>query len=147
MKETISFSSRFRGAREAAGLSVDDVAARAGISSPCVWDLETLDEELFACYSAADLRRFAAVLGVTPAQLLNVGPGDGAISADELSEMIQKHCRSRGITLAAFGDAAGWDIGDLADGPKTLMTGLSLEGVRDVCRELDTDWRRFVRGL
>ena len=70
MNAAVSTSTRFRVARERAGLSIADTAARAGVSEPCVWDLETHDDELMTVYSPADLQRFAGILSVAPRELV-----------------------------------------------------------------------------
>lgn len=46
---------RFREARERLGLSVADAATRCGLPAACVWDIEGYEDELTACYSAADV--------------------------------------------------------------------------------------------
>ena len=143
----LSTSARFRAARERAGLSVAEAAARAGISESCVWDLESHDDELMTVYSPADLQRFARAFAVAPHELMAAGRCDDPISAPELASAIQEHCRLRRITLDDFGDAAGWDVSTVPDAPQRLLTDFSLAGVRDVCRALGVDWRRFISGL
>ena len=147
MNATPSTSARFRAARERAGLSIAEAAARAGISESCVWDLESYDDELMTVYSPADLQRFARVLYVAPHELAATGPCDDAIAPHEPASAIREHCRARRITVDDFGDAAGWDVSAVPDAPQRLLTDFSLEGVRDVCLALGVDWRRFISGL
>jgi transcriptional regulator with XRE-family HTH domain len=143
----VSIAERFRLARERAGLSMAEVAARADVSEPCVCDLEGFNDELMTAYSAADLQRFAAVLSVAPWELLGTEDGDAPISAGDLGAAVREHCRARGMTLDDFGDAAGWDVSKAADEPQLLLTDFSLDGIRDICREVGVDWQRFIRGL
>ena len=72
---------------------------------------------------------------------------DDPMSADELASIIREHCRTRNITLDEFADAAGWDVSKAADAPQLLLSDFSLDGVRDICRELGVEWQRFIRGL
>src|SRR6266404_1158391 len=66
MPETESASKRFRELRERAGLSHDEAAKRMGVSSACIWDIESFEGELASCYSPYEVRHFCEVLGVRP---------------------------------------------------------------------------------
>lgn len=61
---------RFRQARERAGLSHDQVGPQSGvpIGSSAVWDIETHEDELSSLYSPAEVRKFAALFGIHPAE-------------------------------------------------------------------------------
>ena len=109
-------------------------------------DLETHDDELMTAYTPADLQRFAGVLSVAPRELVGTEKRAVSISVDELASAIREHCRLRGMTLDDFGDTAGWDVSKAADAPQLLSTDFSLDGIRDICRELGLDWERFVSG-
>src|SRR4051794_8222545 len=104
MSDVISVPDRFRAARERAGLTIAETAARAGISEPSVWDLESHDDELMTAYSPADLQRFAGILSVAPRELVGGEEHADAISADELASAIRGHCRAGNTTLDEFGD-------------------------------------------
>ena len=52
-----------------------------------------------------------------------------------------------GVLADEFGEAAGWDISKAVDAPQRLLTDISLDGIRDICRELGIDWQRVIRGL
>jgi transcriptional regulator with XRE-family HTH domain len=147
MNSVFSTSTRFRNARERAGLSVAETAARAGVPEACVWDLESYDDELMTAYSAADLRRFAAVLSVAPRELLGTDDRGAPVSPDELALAIRAHCQARGMTSDAFGEAAGWDVSKAVNSPQMLLTDFSIDGVRDICRELGIQWQRIISGL
>lgn len=98
-------------------------------------------------YSAADLQRFAVAFSVAPRELVGTEQRGDPMSADELATLIYEHCRTRNITLDEFGDAAGWDVSKAANAPQLLLSDFSLDGIRDICRELGVDWQRFVSGL
>ncbi len=147
MSLTASTSTRFRIARERAGLSIADTAARAGIFESCVWDLESHNDELMSVYCAADLQRFAGVLSIAPWELVDAEGRDEPISADELAAAILGHCRVRKVTLEDFGDAVSWDVSKVVNTPQLLLSDISLDGIQDICRELGVDWRRFISGL
>jgi len=147
MNAAVSTSDRFRAAREHAGLSIAETAARTGVSEPSVWDLETHDDELMMVYSPAELQRFALAFSVAPRELVGTEERGDPMSADELASMIRQHCRTRNLTLDEFGDAAGWDVSKAADAPQLLLTDFSLDGIRDICGELGVDWQRFISGL
>jgi transcriptional regulator with XRE-family HTH domain len=142
-----SIAKRFRLARERASLSIAEMAVRAGISEPCIWDLETYDNELMTVYSPADLYRFADILSVAPTELVGTETPDAHLSASELASAICEHCQVRRRTLEEFGHAAGWDICEAVGAPQLLLTDFSIDGIQDICRELDVDWRRFISGL
>jgi transcriptional regulator with XRE-family HTH domain len=141
---TGSTPEHFRAARERAGLSVAEVAVRAGVAEPCIWDVESYEDELTSVYSPAQLRRFAAVLGVRPVDLLGVEPVADPVSHVDLAAMIRGHCQVRGITIDEFGDAAGWEVKEAVDAPERLLHEVSIDGIRDICRELGIDWQRFI---
>ena len=147
MKVVTSNPDRFRAARERAGLSIAETAARAGVSEPWVWDLESYDNELMMTCSPADLQRFAGILSVAPRELVGTEERGDPISADELASAIREYCRVRNMTLDEFGNAAGWDVSKAAHAPQLLLSDFSLDGIRDICRALGLDWQRFISGL
>ena len=82
MNTAVSTSARFRAVRERAGLSIAETAARVGVSEPCVWDLETYDDDLMTVCSPVDLQRFAGAFSVPPGAIVGTKERDDAISAD-----------------------------------------------------------------
>jgi transcriptional regulator with XRE-family HTH domain len=136
-RATVSTSARFRAAREHAGLSIAETAARTGVSEPSVWDLETHDDELMMVYSPGELQRFAGAFSVAPRELVGTEEHDDhPVSANELASAIREHCQMRNMTLVAIGDAAGWDVSEAANAPELLLSDFSIDGIRDICREL-----------
>lgn len=147
MPETLSPSKRFRELRERAGLSPDEAAFRMGISTPCVWDIETHEDELASCYSPSEVRRFCEALGVRPGELLGVTTTESAVSARELVEGIRGECRKRHLNLEQFEDMVGWRLSQSMEPPERLLEDMSLDGLQWLCRELGIDWHRVILSL
>src|SRR5437868_2917350 len=93
---------RFREARERLGLSQEEVAARSGVSPPCIWDLEEIEGELTSNYSPRDLQQLCRVVGLRPAELFGDDITEPPVSPHELVRRIHEECRSRGIPLEQF---------------------------------------------
>jgi transcriptional regulator with XRE-family HTH domain len=144
---TEKLSERFKQARERACLSIEEVAARTGLSKPCIWDLEVYPDELTSVYSLHDVRRFAGVLGITASDLLGASTTEDPISAVELVRLIHDQCRSRGIQLEQFEDIVEWKLADSLEPPEKLLEDMSLDGLQWLCRELGIDWQRVVRAV
>ena len=51
MPDIAAPSKRLREWRERAGLSHNEAARRMGVSSPCIWDIESFEDELASCHS------------------------------------------------------------------------------------------------
>jgi len=118
-----------------------------GASSPCVWDIESFDDELGCCYSPCEVRRFCEALGAHPRELFDVTTTGSAVSAKELVERIHAECRKRGVTLEQFEDAVGWSLGQCMEPPERLLEDMSLDGLQWLCRELGIEWHRVILGL
>src|SRR5436190_10689681 len=82
---------RFREARERVGLSPDEAASRMGISSPSLWDIECIDDEL-TIYSPTEIGRFCQVLGVSPRELFGIDLQAAPLTATDLATLIREHC-------------------------------------------------------
>ena len=135
---------RFREARERAGLSRDELAARSGVSDAGVWDIEEIDGDLTCCYSPSDVQKFCRVLGIHPAELFGGEISEPAVSPDELVRLIREECRSRSITLEQFEDAVGWRLSACIEPPERLLEDMTVDGLQWLCRELRIDWRRAI---
>ena len=147
MPDTASPSKRFRELRERAGLSHDEAARRMGVSSPCIWDIESFEDELSCCFSPFEVRQFCAVLCARPGELFNVFTTESSVSAKALVERIHVECRKRGVTLDQFEDAVGWYLGPCMEPPERLLSDITLDGLKWLCRELGIDWHRVILGL
>ncbi len=146
---TTSPAKRFREFRECAKLSHDEVAKRFDtlISTSCIWDIESHDDELSSCYSPIQIRQFSRILGVRPIELFGAEIAESPISAVELVRLIREQCHSRGVTLEQFEDAAGWRLSMCIDPPEHLLEKISIVGLQWLCRELGVDWRRVILNL
>ena len=140
-------SLRFREFRERAGLSHEQVAQPLGVSSSCVWDIESHEDELSSCYSPSQVQQFCCVLGIRPVELFGVEIIEAAISADALAQLIHEHCRSRNLSLEQFGNVVGWDLSACIEPPVKLIEDMSIDGLQWLCRELGVDWHRVILGL
>lgn len=79
MKQTIN--QRLKEVRENLGLSQADFAARAGISSPTIWNIENTDRET----STKTIRSIVEAFNINP-EWLNSGKGDMFLAAKIASE-------------------------------------------------------------
>ena len=147
MNISTSPASRFREFRERAGLSHDEVARRLDISSPCVWDIESHDNELSSCYSPSEVQRFCQILGVRPIELFGGDLAEPPISAIELVRLIREQCQSRGVTLEQFENSVGWRLSACIEPPEHLLADITVDGLQCLCRELGVDWRRVILSL
>lgn len=143
----VSHADRFRKFRERAGLTVSELAERTSLSEASVFDLESFDDELNTVYGPSDLTRFAAVLGVSPADLLGIEHADAPVTPDALAAAIRGFCTAGGVTVAAFEDMAGWSVAASLDHPDKFLHEYNIDGIRDICRTLNIDWERFISGL
>ena len=117
------------------------------ISVPCIWDLETYDDELLDCYSPSDLRRFCEVLGIGPSELFGTEALESPVSAADLVRLIREQCSGRNLTLEQFEDAVGWRLTECMDPPDRLLADMTIAGVQSLCRELAIDWHRVISSL
>jgi transcriptional regulator with XRE-family HTH domain len=135
---------RFREARERAGLSPDELAAKSGVSDAAIWDIEASEHDLTCCYSPRDVQKFCRVLGIRPVELFGDEISEPAVSPDELVRLIHEECHSRGVTLEQFEDAVGWRLTACIEPPEKLLEDMTVDGLQWLCRELRIDWRRAI---
>ena len=129
-------------AREASGLTQDDVASRWGEQVSMYWDLELYNDEAFTVISVRQLQRLAAVLGTSATALLfgedPAVPEAGATYADVVARL-QVRMTEDAVSIEELGDRVGWDLRALFAEPGTLGD-LPVDGLRSVCRVADVDW-------
>ena len=147
MPENCSPARRFREFRERAGLTHDSAARLMDIPTPCVWDIESADDELATCYSPAEVRHFCQVLGIHPGELFGLEAADPPVSASELICLIHQQCRSRGVTLEQFEDTVGWRLTACIEPPERLLQDITIDGLQWLCRELGINWARVILAL
>jgi transcriptional regulator with XRE-family HTH domain len=140
---------RIREAREALGLSMEDVAERWGMQVSMYWDLEDFDHEAFDVLSIDELCRLAAVLQV-PVMTLLFGeepvPPLEPTGFDEIAEGLRSKMRTDAVTLEELAERVGWELQSFLDDPNT-MRELPIFGLRWICREVGADWVSVLEGL
>jgi hypothetical protein len=134
---------RIRTARQYAGLTEEQVANRAHLTSPSnYWDLELQDDEAFTCISIAGLHAVASVLGTTGSRLLfgeDLPPAGGGQEFATIAKRLKDRIAAQGLTVEALGDEIGWDLQGVLHDPFALA-GFNLVGLRDVCKLVGVDW-------
>jgi DNA-binding XRE family transcriptional regulator len=140
-------NARFAEAREAAGLSHDEAAELMGISTPCIRDIENYEEELFCVYSASEVLRFCKVLKITPGVLIECSDSPESLSATQLVALINAHCVNQSMTFVEFETKVGWELSPGTTAPNTRLGQWSVDCIKDICAELQIDWKRVVQGL
>ena len=133
---------RFLQAREAAGLSQEEVAARWGQPTSMYWDLEFHDDEAFTVIAVGDLVVVAGILR-TPLMRLLFGeepsPPLPAVPYSEVARGLRARRLDEGLSAADLSALAGWDVAEYLDTPDTLAA-LPICGLRSVCRVAGVDW-------
>ncbi len=118
-----------------------------GLSLACIRDIEWFDDELFSVYSPNEVQQFCKVLGTEPSSLFGIETNELPVTAPELVQLIQAQCSSRAISLEQFEDAVGWTLSGMIDPPEKLLQNMSIDGLQDLCRELEIDWQRVILSL
>jgi transcriptional regulator with XRE-family HTH domain len=135
-------AARIRRAREALGLTQDDVARRWEEQPSMYWDLELFDDEAFTVISVRQLLRLASVLGSSASALLfgeePASPDPGITYADVLARL-QVRQTDDGVDLEQLGESVGWDLRAFFADPGTLAD-MPIDGLRSVCRAAAVDW-------
>ncbi|HZV35139.1 MAG TPA: helix-turn-helix transcriptional regulator [Verrucomicrobiae bacterium] len=147
METMTSCPTSIREARERAGLPPEEAARRMCISRSLLRSLESNDDELTALHSPADVQRFCHVLGVRPAELLDVKCQGKPLTPEDIAAKIFDHCRKKGVDISQFEDTVGWCVTRSLEKPRRFLQDYSLDALRDICRELNLEWERLVAGL
>lgn len=135
---------RIEAARERAGLELQDVADRLGITFEHARDLEWFEDEATMTLSLRELRHLGDLIGLTPLQILEgedqaSGP---PIPFAEFSKAIAA-AAAQGGGIEAWGHEVGWDVAPLIDNPENIGD-LNADGLRDIAKGLGLDWRRVL---
>ncbi len=145
--EESSIARRILKARERANLAADAVAERVGLEPMAYYDLEHYDDEAFTAVSLAELCAVARTLGLSPRALVDPEPASpvaASISMQDVAQGIRLRMAADHLTPAAFGDLAGWDVAEALDNPESAWAAWSLDALRDVCEQIELDWRAVV---
>jgi hypothetical protein len=128
-------------AREAAGLTHVDVAARWGEPVSMYWDLEFHDDEAFTVVSVKQLQRLAVVLGTSVITLLfgEEPPELPAAGYVELVARLRARLAEEKLSVEELSDRIGWELEPLLADPDTLGD-LPIYAVRSVCLAAGIDW-------
>jgi transcriptional regulator with XRE-family HTH domain len=133
---------RFLRAREALGLSMDEVAAQWGQQPSMYWDLEFHDSEAFDVISVSDLVTLAAILRVSIMHLLFGDDPSSPLPTTTYAEVVRRltaRMDAVGITVDQMSDSTGWDLSEYLDDPRKLED-LPIFGLREVCKAAGVDW-------
>ena len=133
---------RIRRAREALGLTPDDVASRWGEEPSMYWDLEFHDDEAFTVISVRELHRLASVLQTSVEHLVfgeDPTPALPTARYDDVIAGLEARMVEDALSAEQLGDDIGWDLLPLLDDPDTLGD-LPIASVWSLCRVANVDW-------
>jgi transcriptional regulator with XRE-family HTH domain len=137
---------RIRRAREAAGLTQDDLANQWGEQPSMYWDLELYDEEVFTVISVRQLQRLASVLNTSVNRVLFGDEPALPLPATRYVEVmarLEARVSEGHVSVEQLGDEIGWDLEPLLTDPSSLGD-LPIAGLWSVCRAANVDWVAVV---
>src|ERR1700746_1841672 len=121
MQTTVLHPTSFREARERTGLPPEEAARRMCLSTSLLRSLESDDRELTAVHSPADVQRFCSVLGVRPADLLDVKCQGKPLTPEEIAASIFAHCDKNGMDISHFEETVGWCVARSLEEPRRFL--------------------------
>lgn len=130
---------RFLHAREALGITRDEVKRRGGVHPG---DLEYHNDEAFICESVQDMATLAFTLNTSLMVLLfgeAPSPPLSPTSYPEIVARLHALMTEQGISVAQLSDKVGWELQPYLDAPDKLRE-LPIFGLRWICREVGIDW-------
>jgi len=133
---------RFLEAREALGLSLEDVAVQWGQPVSMYWDLEFHDDEAFTVIAIRDLVILAGILRTPLMQLLfgeEPAPPLPAVPYSEVTRRLRVRTTREATSVDELSEEAGWEVAEYLDAPDKLAD-LPICGFRSVCRVAGVDW-------
>ena len=133
---------RFLEAREALGLSLEEVALRWGQPVSMYWDLEFHDDEAFTVIAVRDLVILAGILRTPLMRLLFGEEPSTPLAVVPYSEVARRlHARMKDEAMSAdeLSEQAGWEVAEYLDAADKLAD-LPICGLRSVCRVAGVDW-------
>lgn len=135
-------AARVRAARQALGLSVDELAARVGLPTSRYVEFELRDSEVFASIDLAALPGFADALGL-PVFTLLFGERPlrsiRVITYPDVAHAIERLVNERRATIEALSGTVGRDIHPVVEDPGRL-DGFNVKGLFDLCQAVGLDW-------
>lgn len=138
---------RLRRLRSERGLSEDQVAERANMSSFEYFDLEAYEDEIGSTLSAAKLLALCATLEVGPSELLTGKSFAGASksSFETLRAAVHNELQRSGQALPAFEERVGWEVGGALQSASHFRS-FSYDGLRDVASAVGMDALAVLEG-
>jgi len=139
-----NYAERLRVAREAAGLTRDDVVRLGSLNPSAYFDLEAHDDELSMGVSVSEVVRVCRALHLDPRALF-----DGSVSAaalpsfDSLAQTIREYLGVNRVSLQEFENVVGWKVGESVADP-TKFSEFNLDGLSAVCEAVGVDWRGLL---
>jgi transcriptional regulator with XRE-family HTH domain len=127
------------------GLSVEELAAAAGLSLAEYHDLEHHEDERHIAASVESIARIAQKLRVKPSAFYE-GTPSGVMALDALAARISEHVADAGIPLGEFEEEVGWDLADALATP-AKFGDFPAAGLRDVCSPLGINWLDVLDGI
>src|SRR5690606_15442075 len=119
------YATRLREARERAGLTLQELSERTGLSYDRLFDVESYDDELWSTMSVADVAALAGALALSPRELVapdGEAAGLGVLAPQDLVRSIREHLDRRGMELASFEAEVGWEVGGVMTDPKSAWS-------------------------
>ena len=137
----VPYGVRLMQIRESKGESVEQIAAKAGITSQRYYDLEEGEGEVNMAISLGEISRVAAVLGVPTWQVFDDEPlREKSVSLGELVEKLKAHLETTGLTISEFEDRVGFALSKSIFDPSEIQKW-NVDCLRSVCKEIEIDWR------
>jgi transcriptional regulator with XRE-family HTH domain len=137
-----------RAAREAAGVSAADLAARLGPGLEWYNELERDDAAALATVSLAQLTVLATFLSTTPRALLSgsIAPGpDPANSFRALADALRAYGAANGVTVEALGNRVGYPLRDALEDPEDFWN-LTVDQLKAASAVVGMDWVSLLSG-
>src|SRR5207247_501 len=115
---------------------------RLGITLSEYWDVELHNDEAFECFSIANLKQLAMILGIPLGSLLFGSHFEWPTtrtSFTTIAERLRAVAANQKLTIDQLGDEVGWDLTGVIANPESLDQ-FNVVGLWDVCRAIGADW-------
>lgn len=148
LAEGKDYARRLLDARERSGKTIDEMAALLGLSWESYRDLEMHDDEILDSVSLQQLITLSKALGIDLVEFFSNGASKPAetVSLNALAEKINEYLAAHNLTIAEFEHAVGWKVANCLADPSQFIN-FNLDGLMDVSKPLNVDWRAVLSGL
>lgn len=141
IKNHAGVAQRVRAARIRAGKSREEAAAHLALNPAWYDDLERRDEELAATLTIFQGVALAELFGVRLAELYQeTAPAGEHFALTDLPARIRAGVAASGLSMQAFEDRLGWDLGPFLDAPVQLASELPIVFFQALAGMLDLHW-------